>query len=67
MNVAGKLLIAVAFAVVLTALAFIPAQFMVWGLSLFHVNSGIWGSWLLLSAAESVVTAGVALGVRRAS
>ncbi len=51
----------------MTALAFIPAQMVVWGLSLYHIDSGIWGPFLLVSAAESVVTAGVVSGIRNAS
>jgi hypothetical protein len=43
------------------------AQTVVWGLSLYHVDSGIWGPYLLLTAATSVVTTGVAFGGNRAS
>lgn len=38
------------------------AQVTVWGLSLFHVDSGLGGPYLLISAATAIVTAGVAIG-----
>lgn len=41
---------------------FLLAQLAVFGLSLFHVDSGIWGTWLLLGVAEAVLTVGVATG-----
>ena len=52
---------------VLFLLALLQAQMVVWGLSLFHVDSGIWGPYLLMSAAGGVITTGVTIGVRHAS
>lgn len=43
-------------------LGLLQAQFVVWGLSLFHVNSGIWGPWFLLSAIESSLTFAAVFG-----
>lgn len=40
----------------------LQAQFVVWGLSLFHVNSGIWGPWFLLGAIESALTFAAVMG-----
>ncbi len=37
-------------------LGLLQAQFVVWGLSLFHTDSGIWGPWFLLAALDSSLT-----------
>jgi len=52
---------------VLFALALLQAQMVVWGLSLFHVDSGIWGPYLLIGAVEGIVTFGVRTGSSSAS
>lgn len=54
-------LLTVAMAI-LAAVDLWVAQMIVWGLSLYHVDSGIFGPWLLMSAATSVVAGGVAIG-----
>jgi hypothetical protein len=43
------------------------AQCAVWGLSLFHVDSGIWGPFFLIGVLESAIVTGVAFGRRSAS
>ena len=53
----GALFVAVVFAVSL-----LSAQVIVFGLSLFHVDSGIWGPWLLMDAAIGVVSLGATIG-----
>lgn len=50
---------AVALSVIL-----LEAQFIVWGLSLYHINSGIWPVWLIGSGFEGILTLGVAAGIR---
>lgn len=40
----------------------LTAQLTVWGLSLYHVNSGIWGPYLLTAVAEAVVSTGIYFG-----
>ena len=49
-----------------TAAQFWFAQLIVWGLSLYHINSGIWAPWLLLEGVSSAGVAVVALGMMRA-
>jgi hypothetical protein len=60
MKVAGALLkwaaTAVIGALVCFTVALVGAQFAVWGLSLLHVHSGIWGPYLILSGISMVVT-----------
>ena len=55
---------AVVISVFTTAVMFLEAQWIVWGLSLFHVNSGIWGVWLIGLGVEGVLCLGVAAGIR---
>jgi hypothetical protein len=43
-------------------LGLLQAQFVVWGLSLFHVHSGIWGPWFLLGALDSSLTFAAVMG-----
>ena len=38
------------------------AQLAVWGLSLFHVDSGIWGPYFLLGALGGTMATAVAIG-----
>lgn len=38
------------------------AQEVAWGLALFHVDSGLWGPFLLCSAAVCVIVLGVSAG-----
>lgn len=38
------------------------AQLAVWGLSMFHVDSGIFGPLLLIFSAEGVIGSAVAIG-----
>jgi hypothetical protein len=42
------------------------AQLIVWGLSLYHVHSGIWGPWLILEALTTAGVTVVAIGMMRA-
>ena len=51
---------------VTTGVQFWFAQRIVWGLSLYHINSGIWGPWLLLEAVTSAGAATVSIGMMRA-
>lgn len=41
---------------------FMNAQYVVWGLSLFHVHSGYWGPFMLLSALSGTVSGAVFVG-----
>lgn len=50
------LLLALALAIAATA---VQAQVAVWGLSLFHVDSGIWGPYLLITSLEAVIASAV--------
>lgn len=59
-----KLLIGVLFVLAVDAAVNLwIAQVAVWGLSLFHVDSGIWGPMLLLTVASAVVSMGVSIGI----
>lgn len=49
-----------------TALQFWFAQLIVWGLSLYHVSSGIWGPWLFLEGVTSSFIYVVWIGMLRA-
>jgi hypothetical protein len=49
-----------------TGVQFWWAQLIVWGLSLYHVHSGIWGPWLILEGVSSAGIAVVAIGMMRA-
>lgn len=42
------------------------AQLVVWGLSLYHVRSGIWGPWLIMEGLSSLGVAVVSIGMMRA-
>lgn len=42
------------------------AQLICWGLSLYHVSSGIWGPWLIMEALSSLGIAVVAIGMMKA-
>jgi hypothetical protein len=45
--------------------ALVQAQLIVWGLSMFHVNSGIWGPYLMSAALESIIAGGVRTGGKK--
>lgn len=59
----SKLVLFVILSAIGFGLVMLQAQLVVWGLSLFHVNSGIWGPLLLITALESVVAGGVSTGI----
>jgi hypothetical protein len=42
------------------------AQLIIWGLSMYHVHSGIWGPWLIMEGVSSMGVTVVALGMMRA-
>jgi hypothetical protein len=48
------------------ALMFLEAQFIIWGLSMYHVNSGIWPVWLIGSGVEGIMSMAVTAGIRGA-
>jgi hypothetical protein len=49
-----------------TGVQFWWAQLVVWGLSLYHIHSGIWGPWLILESLTSAGVTAVAIGMMRA-
>jgi hypothetical protein len=51
---------------VTTGVQFWFAQLIIWGLSLYHIHSGIWGPWLILEGLTSAGAATVAIGMMRA-
>jgi hypothetical protein len=59
MTFTEKLIVEVLIGAVSVALALLPAQLIVWGLSLYHINSGLLGAWFLVVAAEAIIAAGV--------
>jgi hypothetical protein len=52
--------------IVMTALNFAWAQFIVWGLATFGVNSGVQGVWLILTGLTSAGVAAIRIGMMRA-
>jgi len=55
-----------AIILVSSAAQFWFAQLVVWGLSLYHVDSGIWGPWLLLEGVTSAFVYVTWIGMMRA-
>jgi hypothetical protein len=49
-----------------SAIQFWFAQLIVWGLSLYHADSGIWGTWLLLEGVTSAFVYVIWIGMLRA-
>jgi len=52
-----------AASIVFTGLQFWFAQLIIWGLSLYHIHSGIWAPWLILEALSSVIVGAVRIGM----
>ena len=48
------------------AVMFAEAQFIIWGLSIYHVSSGIWPVWLIGTGAEGIIALAVTAGIRGA-
>lgn len=44
------------------AVSLLAAQYVVWGLSLFHVDSGIWGPYFILAGLGLTITTAVTVG-----
>lgn len=60
-----EVLLTALFTTVLTgAVMFLEAQFIIWGLAMYHVSSGIWPVWLIGSGFEGILALGVASGIR---
>lgn len=47
---------------ILAGATWLTAQMAVWGLSLYHVDSGMWGPLMLIGVFESAVGVGVRIG-----
>ena len=47
------------------AVSLLGAQFVVWGLSIMHVNSGIWGPYWILAGMSMVISTSVAISANR--
>ena len=58
------LITAIITTVISGAVMLLQAQFIVWGLSMFQIDSGIWPVWLLGSGFEGILALGVAAGIR---
>lgn len=52
--------------VMTSGLMFLEAQFIVWGLSIYHFSSGIWPVWLIGCGVEGIIGMGVTAGIRGA-
>lgn len=57
---------AVVTSIITSALMFLEAQFIVWGLSIYHFSSGIWPVWLIGCGVEGIIGMGVTAGIRGA-
>lgn len=51
------------YAIVFTAAQLWWAQLVVWGLSIYHIHSGIWGPWLIMEGISSLLIACVRLAM----
>ena len=59
-----KIFIAIVISVITSAVMLLEAQWIVWGLSMYHINSGIWPVWLIGLGFEGILCMGVAAGIR---
>lgn len=50
-------------AVVLTGMQFWFSQLIVWGLSMYHIKSGIWPVWLIMEGVSSMLVGSFSLGM----
>jgi hypothetical protein len=61
-----KLIGVLVTAAITAGVMFLEAQWIVWGLSMYHINSGIWPVYLIAAAVEGIMVLGVASGIRAA-
>jgi hypothetical protein len=59
-----KIIKALLISIFSAAILLLDAQFVIWGLAMYHVSSGIWPAWLISSGVTGVLTVGVASGIR---
>ena len=59
-----KVIKAVFVAVMTAATMFLEAQLIIWGLSMYHIHSGIWPVYLIGAGFEGILALGVASGIR---
>lgn len=59
-----KIITAIFLAIATAAAMFLESQLIIWGLSIYHVSSGIWPVWLIGSGFEGILALGVSAGIR---
>lgn len=59
-----KIIFAVIISVISAAVMLLESQLIIWGLSIYHISSGIWPVWLIGSGFEGILCMGVAAGIR---
>jgi len=65
MKITGILVLFVLAAALSFASSLLAAQFVVFGLSMMHVNSGIWGPYFILVGISTVVSTSVAVNSKK--